>query len=119
MELLNSKSGHDSHHNWIKCNTDGASRGNIGISTCGGIFKDNLLTFFGAFIANIGASTSFQVELHGIMLSTKFANRKNWRNLWMDNDSMLTYGKYMINLHVIITILLSYYQRRQSLKEGS
>jgi hypothetical protein len=35
--------------NWIKCNIDGASKGNPGISSCGGIFRNNEADFFTLF----------------------------------------------------------------------
>jgi ribonuclease HI len=48
---------------WVKCNTDGASRGYPGTSSCGGIFRDHLGTFPGAFSANIGVATSLYAEI--------------------------------------------------------
>lgn len=32
---------HPPIHNWIKCNTDGASQGNPGLFACAGIFRNN------------------------------------------------------------------------------
>jgi hypothetical protein len=37
-------------YNWVKCNTDGASRGFPGASACGDIFRDHTGTFLGAFL---------------------------------------------------------------------
>lgn len=34
---------------WIKCNSDGASRGNLGLAALGGIFKDSSGAFVGCF----------------------------------------------------------------------
>jgi len=42
--------------NSIKCNIDGASNGNLGLSSCGGIFRNNEVAFIGAFAYNLGIS---------------------------------------------------------------
>lgn len=52
-------------------------------------FRDNLGTFLGAFSSKIEVSTHFQVGLHGIDFALEYANRKNWRNIWLETDSML------------------------------
>lgn len=74
---------------WIKFNTDGATRGNPGISTCGGISRDVLGTFLGTLSTKIGVFTSFQDELHGIIFAIKYANKRNWRNNSLETNSML------------------------------
>jgi hypothetical protein len=55
--------------NWIKCNCDGASLGNPGPSSCGGIFRDSTSSFLGAFTYNLGISSSLNAELVGAMLA--------------------------------------------------
>jgi hypothetical protein len=42
--------------NWVKCNSIGASKCNTGLSTCGGIFKDNQTNDLNCFASNIGVS---------------------------------------------------------------
>jgi len=44
--------------NWIKCNIDGASIGNPGSSSCGGIYRNNHAEFLGAFAYNLGITIS-------------------------------------------------------------
>jgi ribonuclease HI len=51
--------------NWVKCNCDGASLGNSGISAYGCIFRNAYSSFLGAYALNIGVSTSLKVELIG------------------------------------------------------
>lgn len=46
--------------NWIKWNIDGASIGNPGPSSCGGIFRNNNVEFLGAFAYNLGNTNSLQ-----------------------------------------------------------
>ncbi|GAU40165.1 hypothetical protein TSUD_292700 [Trifolium subterraneum] len=38
--------------NWVKCNSDGASLGNPGPSSCGGLFRNSNAEFLGAFAYN-------------------------------------------------------------------
>lgn len=59
------------------CNMNGVSRGYPRILTYGDIFINNLGTFLGAFKINIGVCTSFQPELHGIILVIEYANKNN------------------------------------------
>lgn len=51
--------------NWIKWNIDGASIGNPGPSSCGGIFRNNNVEFLGAFAYNLGNTNSLVAELNG------------------------------------------------------
>jgi hypothetical protein len=57
---------------WVKCNTDGASRGSSGISSWGGIFKDHHGTFLGAFSSNIGVATSLYAEICTVIYAIEF-----------------------------------------------
>ncbi|XP_045802493.1 uncharacterized protein LOC123896099 [Trifolium pratense] len=73
---------------WVKCNTDGASRGSPGISSCGGIFRDHLGTFLGAFSANIGVATSLYAEICAAIYAIEFASAKGWTRLWLESDPL-------------------------------
>jgi ribonuclease HI len=75
--------------NWIKCNCDGASLGNPGLSACGGLFRDANSSFLGAFAFNIGISNSLNAELIGAMIAIETAASKGWSYLWLESDSML------------------------------
>lgn len=61
---------------WFKCNSDGASRGNPGLSAYGGIFRDSSGAILGCFYDFIGISTSFTAELVGAMKSIELAHEK-------------------------------------------
>jgi ribonuclease HI len=75
--------------NWVKCNCDGASLGNTGISACGGIFRNADSSFLGAYAFNIGVSTSLKAEQIGAMIAIETAAFKGWSHLWLESDSML------------------------------
>ncbi|PNY15736.1 ribonuclease H [Trifolium pratense] len=72
---------------WVKCNTDGASTASS--SACGGIFRNNKAEFLCGFAENIGLSSALIVELYGAMNAIEIAASKNWRNLWLETDSIL------------------------------
>jgi len=67
--------------NWIKCNMDGACKGNLGPSSYEGIFKNSEADFLGAFVCNLGISNSS--ELHGAMFAIEIAYQKGWTHLWL------------------------------------
>jgi len=75
--------------NWIKCNVDGASEGNPGPASCGGIYRDKNGAFMGAFAYNLGISNSLFAELNGAMYAIELACQKGWNNLWLETDSTL------------------------------
>lgn len=80
--------------NWIKCNTDGASKGAPGWSACGGIFRDYRASFMGCFAANIGITCSLHAELTGAMWAIEIANQRGWTNLWLECDSALVVAAF-------------------------
>lgn len=86
--------------NWVKCNTDGASRGSPGASSCGGIFRDHLGTFLGAFSANIGVATSLYAEICAAIYAIDFALARGWTNLWLECDSLLLVQAFS-NIHLV------------------
>jgi hypothetical protein len=74
---------------WIKCNCDGASLGNPGISACGGIFRNSDSCFLGAYSYNLDISSSLNAELVGAMLAIETTFNKGWSHLWLETDSMV------------------------------
>jgi ribonuclease HI len=75
--------------NWIKCNIDGASIGNPGISSCGGVFRNHESNCIYAFAEPLAISTSYVAELSGAMRAIEIAFQKNWHHLWLESDSAL------------------------------
>jgi ribonuclease HI len=85
---------------WVKCNNDGASRGSLGISPCGGIFRDHLGTFLGAFSANIGVATSLYAAICAAIYAIEFAYARGWTNIWLECDSLLSVQAFT-NVNVV------------------
>jgi hypothetical protein len=48
--------------NWVKCNIDGASKGNPGCSSCGGIFRNHAADFMLCFAEPICFASSYLAE---------------------------------------------------------
>lgn len=72
---------------WIKCNTDGST--NAITSSSGGIFRDKNVDFKLCFSENLGVGNDFFAELCGAMRAIELAKQYNWKNLWLESDSIL------------------------------
>jgi len=70
---------------WLKVNTDGSMIG--GQDACGGLFRDHLGTFRGAFYCNICLQFVFYAEVLGIIFCIEYAAWEGWRNIWLESDS--------------------------------
>jgi hypothetical protein len=79
---------------WVKCNTDGTSVGNPGIAACAGIFRNNLGANLGCFAHYIGVANALYAEIMGIILAIECAVDRNWRQLWIESDSMLVISAF-------------------------
>jgi ribonuclease HI len=80
--------------NWLKCNIDGASMGNPGATTCGGVFRDANGDFLYAFAEPLGIENAYFAELCGAMNAIEIAYHKNWLNLWLESDSSLVVAAF-------------------------
>jgi len=69
---------------WIKCNIDGASKGNPGPSACGGIFRDHEANMLMCFAEPLGISSSYKAELCGIVLAIEIAHQNHWNQIWFE-----------------------------------
>lgn len=70
---------------WLKVNTDGSVIGHS--VACGGLFRDSLGTFLGAFSCNIGTASIFHAETLAYILAIEHTAQHGWRNLWLESDS--------------------------------
>jgi len=64
---------------WLNVNTDDSVIGNH--DACGGLFRDHLGTFLGAFTCNLGSSSVFHTEAHSFILAMKYAGQNWWTNI--------------------------------------
>ncbi|GAU48979.1 hypothetical protein TSUD_245700 [Trifolium subterraneum] len=79
---------------WLKCNIDGASNGNPGLSSCGGIFRNSSSDFVYGFAEPLGVATSFYAELCGAMRAIDLAFQFHWHNVWLETDSVLVVSAF-------------------------
>jgi len=89
------------HHpitNWINCNTDGSS--NSHTSSCGGIFRNSNVDFLLCFAENVGPENAYFAELAGAMRAIDIAHQNNWRDLWLELDSILVVNAFKNNSDV-------------------
>jgi len=75
--------------NWVKVNTDGATRGCLGFSTCAGIFRGSRGEYIVSFSFFLGVQKSLYVEVMRVILAIKLAWSKDFRRIWLEYDSSL------------------------------
>jgi hypothetical protein len=63
--------------NWIKCNINGASKGNSDIVPCGRVFKNFDVELLFCFTQPLGYASSYQAELCAAMTTIEVAHRRN------------------------------------------
>jgi hypothetical protein len=83
--------------NWYKCNIDGASNGNPGNASCGGIFRNFASDFIYGFAEPIGIASSFVAEICGAMRAIEIVFQNNWTHLWLESDSSLVVAAFSLN----------------------
>jgi ribonuclease HI len=74
--------------NWLKCNIDGASCGNPGNASCGGVFRNHEAEFVYGFAEPLGVRNAFVAELCGAMRAIEIAFQNHWNHLWIESDSL-------------------------------
>ena len=77
---------------WVKLNTDGASRGNPGLATAGGVLRDEEGNWRGGFAANIGRCSAPLAELWEVYYGLYFAWAIRIPQLELEVDSEIVVG---------------------------
>ncbi|CAA7041734.1 unnamed protein product [Microthlaspi erraticum] len=77
---------------WFKLNTDGASRGNPGPATAGGVLRDRDGRWCGGFALNIGRCSAPLAELWGVYYGLLLAWEKKCSRVELEVDSELVVG---------------------------
>ncbi|KAG7578577.1 Ribonuclease H domain [Arabidopsis thaliana x Arabidopsis arenosa] len=77
---------------WFKLNTDGASRGNPGLATAGGVLRDGDGAWRGGFALNIGQCTALLAEFWRVYYGLYIAWERGIRRLEVEVDSKLVVG---------------------------
>jgi len=77
---------------WVKVNTDGASRGNPGLASAGGVLRDCTGAWCGGFSLNIGRCSAPQAELWGVYYGLYFAWEKKVPRVELEVDSEVIVG---------------------------
>ncbi|KAJ0087757.1 hypothetical protein Patl1_33010 [Pistacia atlantica] len=80
---------HPPFPSWIKVNTDGLSKGNPGLSACGGVFRSDSCDFLGGFAVSLGAHSAYYAELMAVFLAIHIAHSNGWRKLWLESDCLI------------------------------
>jgi ribonuclease HI len=83
---------HPPLENWIKCNIDGACRQDK--ASCGGVFRNSAGDFIFGFAEPLGNFSPLQAELTGAMRAIELAYQFNWKNIWLETDSLLVVSAF-------------------------
>ncbi|KAL9290881.1 putative ribonuclease H domain, reverse transcriptase zinc-binding domain-containing protein [Arabidopsis thaliana] len=67
---------------WYKINTDGASRGNPGLASAGGVLRNSAGAWCGGFAVNIGRCSAPLAELWGVYYGLYMAWSWKWIRRW-------------------------------------
>ncbi|GAU32674.1 hypothetical protein TSUD_218510 [Trifolium subterraneum] len=89
---------------WLKCNIDGASNGNPGNASCGGIFRSHSADYVFGFAEPLGVSTSYFAELIGAIRAIEIAFQNHWHNLWIETDSALVVLAFQREIKLLILL---------------
>ncbi|KAL0427066.1 UNVERIFIED_CONTAM: putative ribonuclease H protein [Sesamum latifolium] len=74
---------------WFKLNTDGASKGNPGISGAGGILRDPQGRVLFAFEEPLGCMSNTLVELKAIYRGLQLSIERNITKIWIETDAQV------------------------------
>nr|ABW81175.1 non-LTR retrotransposon transposase [Arabidopsis cebennensis] len=77
---------------WLKLNTDGASKGNPGLATAGGILRQQDGSWIGGFAVNIGICSAPLAELWRVYYGLYIAWERKITRLEVEVDSELVVG---------------------------
>lgn len=78
---------------WHKTNFDGASRGNRGIASSGGMFRNYRGFVRGCFSLTLGVNSAIYVEMMAFMVAVEIMTHKKWCLLWLESNSMILVDK--------------------------
>lgn len=77
---------------WVKLNTDGASHGNPGRATAGGVHRDGAGNWYRGFALNIGFCSAPLAELWGVYYGLYMAWESKITRLEFEIDSEMVVG---------------------------
>ncbi|KAK6777945.1 hypothetical protein RDI58_024663 [Solanum bulbocastanum] len=73
---------------WVKCNTDGACRGNPGQSSYGFSIRDNRGDIIYAEAQTIGDATNMEAEIMGVLKAMQFCDTHKFQKIILETDSL-------------------------------
>ena len=74
---------------YIKCNTNEATKGSLGVASCPGIFRNHHTSIVGCFTSFLGIKHALFGEISTAITTIKIVHEKGWRNLWLECDLLM------------------------------
>ncbi|KAL0462889.1 UNVERIFIED_CONTAM: putative ribonuclease H protein [Sesamum latifolium] len=75
---------------WMKLNTDGASRGNPGVAVAGGLLRNHKGEVLWAFFEPLGTTTNTVAELQALFRGLQISLEKGFPRVWIELDALNT-----------------------------
>jgi ribonuclease HI len=85
---------------FIKLNIDGSAFGTPSCGAIGGVFRNSHAQFLGGFSQNIGHATCLEAELCAAMYAIEKLLALNWKNVWLESDSLMVVRFFSSSTHV-------------------
>jgi ribonuclease HI len=90
-----------SSEGYIKVNIDGSAFGSPFCGVVGGVFRNSQAHFLGGFSQNIGHANSFEAELCAVIYAIEKLLALNWKNVWLESDSLMVIRSFSTSAHVL------------------
>ena len=73
-------------------NIDGASKGNLGIATGGGVLRGDHGEWLQGFTENFGICTPVKAKLKAVVCGLRMVRELGFQKIWLQADSMIIVG---------------------------
>lgn len=77
---------------WLKLNTDGASKGTNHAASCGGVLRDAVGRWLYGFAANLGSASAIEAEIWGIYYGLSLAWSQGFEKVLVSSNSRACYS---------------------------
>ena len=93
---------------WIKIDTDGLTKGNLGDSSCTAICRGFNGILKGCFALGLGHHSAFFIKLYAIILVINGAFTNGWRREWLESDFLWRFCASLIKILILLDLFTIY-----------
>jgi len=85
---------------WVKINTDGATKGYLGLAACGSIFCGSMWEFIGALSMFLDVQTVLAAKFYGVIYALEEAQKLGLTNVRLECDYVLVCAAFTVRINV-------------------